>query len=53
LASDLPALERVRLGMREQVAQSALTDATGFARDVEEAYRAMWRDWCGHNASWT
>ena len=53
LASDLPALERVRRGMREQVAQSALTDATGFACDVEEAYRAMWRDWCGHNASGT
>jgi len=50
LASDLPALERVRRGMREQVAQSALTDAPGFARDVEEAYRAMWRDWCAHNA---
>jgi predicted O-linked N-acetylglucosamine transferase (SPINDLY family) len=27
--------------------KSPLMDAQGFARDIETAYRDMWRKWCG------
>jgi predicted O-linked N-acetylglucosamine transferase (SPINDLY family) len=46
LAGDLPALAELRGGLRQRVAQSPLTDAAGFARDIEVAYRQMWRAWC-------
>lgn len=46
LALDLEALERLRRGLRERVAASPLTDARRFTRDLETAYRAMWRGWC-------
>lgn len=46
LAADLPALAALRAGLRPTVAASPLLDAAGFAHDVEEAYRALWREWC-------
>jgi predicted O-linked N-acetylglucosamine transferase (SPINDLY family) len=27
--------------------RSVLMDAAHFARQIETAYRAMWREWCG------
>ena len=41
LASDLPALAAVRAALRGQLQASPLMDETGFARSVEQAYRAM------------
>ena len=47
LASDLEGLTRLRAGMRERLRSSPLTDASAYARDLESAYRDIWRDWCG------
>ncbi|MBK9132674.1 MAG: tetratricopeptide repeat protein [Gammaproteobacteria bacterium] len=46
LAADLDRLEALRSGMRARLAASPLRDEAGFTRQLEEAYRAMWRDWC-------
>lgn len=46
LACDLPRLAALRAGLRERVARSPLMDAPRFTRDVEAAYRTMWRTWC-------
>ena len=46
LAADVDALAGVRQGLRARLSASPLMDATQFTRDVETAYREMWRDWC-------
>jgi predicted O-linked N-acetylglucosamine transferase (SPINDLY family) len=40
-ASDLDALERVRAGLRERMARSALCDGAGLARAIEAAFAEM------------
>ena len=47
LATDLPRISELRRTMRSTMRSSPLMDAPRFAHDVEEAYRAMWRSWCG------
>jgi len=47
LARDLPGLAHLRSGLRAQVARSPLLAREAFARDVEAAFRQMWRLWCG------
>jgi hypothetical protein len=37
--------------MRSRFEASALRDETGFTREIEDAYRAIWRDWCGKEGS--
>jgi protein O-GlcNAc transferase len=46
LARDLNRLAELRSSMRQRIQQSPLGDAKSFARDVESAYRQMWRHWC-------
>ncbi len=46
LAADLPRLSQLRSTLRQRMAGSPLMDAPRFARDVEAAYREMWRQWC-------
>lgn len=46
LAGDLPRLEEWRRSLRERMKRSPLMDADRFARDVEAAYRGIWRRWC-------
>ncbi|MBI5780856.1 MAG: tetratricopeptide repeat protein, partial [Rhodocyclales bacterium] len=47
LANDTARLARLRVGLRERMKNSSLCDATGFNADLEQAYREMWRAWCG------
>lgn len=46
LAKDRERLARMRAGLRQRLAQSALTDEKRFASDLEGCYRQMWRRWC-------
>jgi protein O-GlcNAc transferase len=46
LANDLPRLTDLRCSLRARMRQSPLMDAPQFARDVEAAYRHVWRQWC-------
>jgi protein O-GlcNAc transferase len=45
LAGDVARLGTLRETLRPRMATSPLCDATGFARDIESAYRDMWRKW--------
>jgi predicted O-linked N-acetylglucosamine transferase (SPINDLY family) len=46
LAGDLPRLAELRSTLRDRLRGSPLMDAGHFARDIEAAYRSMWRRWC-------
>jgi protein O-GlcNAc transferase len=46
LAADVDRLERMRAGLRDRMRQSPLMDAVGLTRELEKAYRQMWRRWC-------
>jgi len=43
-------IAELRRTLRERMRTSPLMDELKFARDVEEAYRRMWRAWCGSGA---
>ena len=45
LATDLPRLTHLRRTLRARMEDSPLLDAPRFARDLEAAYRTMWRKW--------
>lgn len=47
LAADPERLARLRSDLRPRVAQSPLMAAEPFTRSLENAYRAMWQNWCG------
>jgi protein O-GlcNAc transferase len=46
LAANPERLASLRTGMRERMNASPLMDATRFTRNLENAYRTMWRTWC-------
>jgi protein O-GlcNAc transferase len=46
LSRDAGRLSMLRTGLRDRMAASSLTDAAGFARRMENAYRRIWRRWC-------
>ena len=45
LAKNVDRLRELRLSMRERLRVSPLMDHAGFARNLESAYRRMWRTW--------
>ena len=45
-AEDLDGLARLRTGLRARMRASPLLDARAFTRNLEDAYRRMWRRWC-------
>jgi len=51
LAQDLPRLQKLRATLRQRMAGSPLMNAPLFARNVESAYRQMWRAWCTGNTA--
>jgi protein O-GlcNAc transferase len=46
LAGDLRRLGGLRASLRDRLRASPLMDAPRFARNVESAYREIWRRWC-------
>ena len=46
LAADPAHLAKVRAGLRDEMRRSPLMDNVGFTREVEEHYRAIWRQRC-------
>ncbi|MDR3673122.1 MAG: tetratricopeptide repeat protein [Holophaga sp.] len=46
LAQDLPRLAQLRAGLRARMEASPLMDSERFTRNLETAYRKMWRHWC-------
>lgn len=47
LAADRASLAGIRAGLRRRMLESPLMDGPSFARDMEAAYRQVWRAWCG------
>jgi predicted O-linked N-acetylglucosamine transferase (SPINDLY family) len=47
LAAIVPKTPDLRQEIRRALAASPLMDEAGIVRDVENAYREMWRAWCG------
>jgi predicted O-linked N-acetylglucosamine transferase (SPINDLY family) len=43
LVGDLPRVAQLRKSLRQRMAESPLMDAARFARNIESAYREMWR----------
>jgi predicted O-linked N-acetylglucosamine transferase (SPINDLY family) len=46
MAGDMPRLENLRKTLRDRIRQSPMSDGKAFAREMETAYRTMWRRWC-------
>jgi len=46
LARDRARLVALRAGMRDRMSGSPLMDVARFTRNLEGAYRSMWRKWC-------
>ena len=46
LTQDTDRLTTLRRGLRAQMATSPLCDAKGYTRDLEAAYREMWKKYC-------
>ena len=50
LISDASGLAELRRGLRARIESSPVMDAPQFARDLEAAFRTVWRAWCERRA---
>jgi predicted O-linked N-acetylglucosamine transferase (SPINDLY family) len=50
-ATDLPALARLRAGLRGRMEHTAFGDPVRYAQAVESAYRDIWQRWCAEQTS--
>ena len=46
LCANLEQLQSLRAGLRQRMIESPLMNAERIARNMENAYRQMWRNWC-------
>jgi protein O-GlcNAc transferase len=46
MAQDRPRLAQLRRELRPRLQNSPLVDAEGFTRNLEQAFRKIWRQWC-------
>jgi predicted O-linked N-acetylglucosamine transferase (SPINDLY family) len=46
LAENIDELRELRKTLRQRVIDSPICDGAQYARNVEIAYREMWRRWC-------
>jgi predicted O-linked N-acetylglucosamine transferase (SPINDLY family) len=46
LSGDLPRLRALRAGLRDRMLQSPIGNSVLFTRNIEAAYRWMWKTWC-------
>ena len=46
LAADAPRLTELRRTLRQRLERSPMRDFPGFTRELEYAYREMWKRWC-------
>ena len=46
LAADAPGLCELRRTLRQRLERSPMRDFRGFTRELESAYREMWKRWC-------
>ncbi len=52
LALDIGYMRKLRSNLRERMSKSPLTDAEGFTRSLEGAYRSLWRMWASNAGVW-
>lgn len=50
LAATVPQIPELRNNVRQAFLNSPLKDEIGFVRNLERAYREMWRSWCGRRS---
>ena len=53
LAENIGKMAELRSSLRQRMLNSPLTDAGRFTRNLEDAYRTVWKDWCGRRAQST
>ena len=51
LAVDLPRLREIRCQLRDRMQKSPLMNEPQFARNLEAAYRDLWRRWCANHTT--
>lgn len=51
MSQDLARLSELRLGLRDRFSESSVCRPEAVTRDLETAFRWMWKDWCSRESS--